>query len=143
AEVVEAPIVRAARVTPDAYDAARGREAAELERRVRRYHGDARAMDLAGKTVLVVDDGVATGATERVACRAVRDRGASRVVVAVPVGAADALAELHESADEVVALSCVRGSFAVGEWFDDFAQTGDDEVIAVIARAAARPLDGA
>jgi predicted phosphoribosyltransferase len=92
-------------------------EREELERRERAYRGDAPPAPLAGRTVLVVDDGLATGATMRAAVRAVRAAGPSRVVVAVPVAAAETCRSLAADADEVV-----------GGWYEDFSTTSDDEV---------------
>ena len=110
-------------------------EQRELERRERLYRGDAPAPDLAGRTVLVVDDGLATGSTMRAAVRALRGRGPARVVVAVPVGAADTCAALADEADEVACVATPEPFEAVGIWYEDFGQTGDDEVRALLARA--------
>jgi predicted phosphoribosyltransferase len=113
------------------------RERAELERRERLYRAGRPPLALAGKTVVLVDDGLATGASMRVAIAAVRARAPARIVVGVPVGAADTVALLRAEADAVV---CPRMPFpfsAVGWWYEDFRQTTDDEVSALLARPGA------
>ncbi|WP_308799262.1 phosphoribosyltransferase [Agromyces silvae] len=110
------------------------RERAEVEARVARFRGGAAPIDLAGRTAVVVDDGVATGATARVACAMARELGAVRVVLATPVAAPDVIASFHE-ADEVVALRAPRSFMAVGMHYVDFAQTTDDEVMAILRAA--------
>jgi predicted phosphoribosyltransferase len=103
-------------------------EREELERRERAYRGDAPPAPLAGRTVLVVDDGLATGATMRAAVRAVRAAGPSRVVVAVPVAAAETCRSLAADADEVVCPLAPDSFRSVGGWYEDFSTTSDDEV---------------
>jgi predicted phosphoribosyltransferase len=103
-------------------------EREELERRERAYRGDAAPTALAGRTVLVVDDGLATGATMRAAVRAVRSAGARRVVAAVPVAAAESCRSLATDADEVLCPLVPAGFRSVGGWYEDFAPTSDDEV---------------
>jgi predicted phosphoribosyltransferase len=131
--VIDDATVRAARVTPESLARVRRAEEAELGRRVLRYRGGRPAADLAGARVLIVDDGVATGATARAACAVARARGAARVVLAVPVAARSSARELRGDADEVVTLEEAGGAFAVGEFYDDFNQTSDAEVIACLA----------
>jgi predicted phosphoribosyltransferase len=111
------------------------RESAELERRVEAYRGDRRRPSLRDRTVIVVDDGVATGATDTAALRAVRRDGPRRLVLAVPVCAPDSLARLRDEADEVVCLLAPQQLRGVGEWYADFGQISDAEVIAALARA--------
>ncbi|MBP0448328.1 phosphoribosyltransferase [Kitasatospora sp. RG8] len=110
-------------------------ERAELERRARRYRGDRPPADLRGRTVVVVDDGVATGSTARAACRIVKARGAARVVLAVPVAPRDWTDRLSDVADELVCVSTPSPFFAIGEFYRDFSQTGDDEVLRLLAAA--------
>jgi putative phosphoribosyl transferase len=100
----------------------------ELERQERAYRGDGPPVALAGRTVLIVDDGLATGATMRAAVRAVRATGPGRVVVAVPVAAAETCRSLEADADEVVCPLAPEGFRSVGGWYDDFSSTSDDEV---------------
>jgi predicted phosphoribosyltransferase len=113
------------------------RERAEVARRAALFRAGRESVPLAGRTVIVVDDGIATGATTRAACQVVRAAGATRVVLAVPVAPAESLAELAAAVDEVVCLLAPPGFNAVGEWYEDFTQTSDAEVIALLARAAA------
>ncbi|MBW7917295.1 MAG: phosphoribosyltransferase [Trueperaceae bacterium] len=111
-------------------------ERRELERRAVTYRGSAAPPDLTGKEVLLVDDGLATGATMRAAVAAARDLGARRVVVAVPVGAPSTVAQLRAEADAVVCVFEPQTLSSVGEWYDDFAQTTDAEVLAILAERA-------
>ena len=133
--VLDDALVRRLGLSPREVEAVVDAEQRELERRERLYRGEAPAPELAGRTVLVVDDGLATGSTMRAAVRAVRGRGPTRVVVAVPVGAADTCAALRDEADEVACVAAPEPFEAVGIWYEDFGQTGDDEVRALLARA--------
>ena len=110
-------------------DAIVAREVAELRRRVELYRGDRPPLHLRGRTAIVVDDGVATGLTDTAALRAVRHLGPRRTVLAVPVCAPDALARLRAEADEVVCLRVPRNLRGVGEWYRDFSQVSDEEVL--------------
>ncbi len=103
-------------------------EQSELERRERLYRGSRAPIGLASKTVIVVDDGLATGSTMRAAVKAARQQHPARVVVAVPVGASSACADLTREADEVVCVSTPEPFVAVGLWYRDFSPTSDDEV---------------
>ena len=111
------------------------READELARRVHRYRGSRALPELGGRTALVVDDGVATGATARAAARTARQRGAARVILAAPVVAGQSEAELREDFDEVVAVETPASFFAVGAWYQHFEQVSDEEVLDVLRRA--------
>ena len=106
------------------------REIDEVHRRIERYRGGRAGVDVAGRTVIVVDDGVATGFTVRAAVRILRERGAGRIVVAVPVGPRSAVEELQALADEVVCLSSPTPFTAIGPHYDDFHQVADEEVVA-------------
>lgn len=110
------------------------REERELERRVAAYRGDDEALEVEGKIVIVVDDGVATGATMRAGLQALRARGAARIVAAAPVGAEDSVAALAQDADEVVVWQTPAWFRAVGPWYENFGQTTDDEVREVLAQ---------
>ncbi len=115
------------------------RQLKELERR-RSVYGAGRApLEIAGRPAIVVDDGVATGATMRVALQATRHRNPSRIILAVPVAAGDALARLETEADEVVCLETPAGLGAIGFFYRDFHQLSDAEVADLLARAA-RPV---
>jgi predicted phosphoribosyltransferase len=130
--VLDPRVVRAARVDADTIDAVAERERRELERRESRYRGDRPPLDPSGRTVVLVDDGVATGSTMRAAIQALRDSGAVRIVVAVPVGPPETLEELARLADEVVCLHAPAAFRAVGAFYDDFAQVSDEEVCALL-----------
>jgi len=109
----------------------------ELERRETEYRGDHAAADVRGKLVIVVDDGLATGASMRAAVLALRQRAAAQVVVAVPVGSPEACARLSSEADELICLTAPMDFEAVGQAYDDFSQTTDDEVRVLLAEANA------
>ncbi|MBY0228634.1 MAG: hypothetical protein K2W96_05070, partial [Gemmataceae bacterium] len=106
-----------------------------LERREREYREGRPAPDVRGKTAILVDDGLATGSTMRAAVEALRQGGPARIVVAVPVGAPDTCARLRAEADEVVCALEPPSFRAVGSWYLDFAQTGDEEVRRLLAKA--------
>jgi putative phosphoribosyl transferase len=144
ARVVNWEMVRAAEVSGSQLDAIEARERAELERRARRYRGDREMRPLEGRVVILVDDGIATGATMHAAIEIVRAHGAGRAVVAVPVAPPEAAADLRAIADDVVALETPEPFLGVGRWYDDFTQTSDDEVSRTLHSAAARsaPDDG-
>ncbi|MFC4058214.1 phosphoribosyltransferase family protein [Planomonospora corallina] len=133
--VVNDDVVRAAYLTAEDMAEVEERERAELERRARRFRGDRPAVDLRGRTVVVVDDGIATGGTARAACLVARAHGASRVVLAIPIGAPDAVESLREAADEVVCLHTPADLFAIGAWYTDFDQTSDAQVVELLRRA--------
>ncbi|WIY00526.1 phosphoribosyltransferase [Amycolatopsis mongoliensis] len=134
--VVDEDLVRRTGVTAAELEAVTRAESAELRRRVARFRAGRERVPLAGRTVVVVDDGVATGATARAACRVARAQGAARVVLAVPVCAPSALHALAAVADEVVCLWAPAGFRAVGQWYRDFRQTSDEEVTDLLRRAA-------
>jgi predicted phosphoribosyltransferase len=112
------------------------RELAELERREREYRGDRAPLDVAGRDAILVDDGLATGATMDAAVRALRSAGARRVLVAVPVASGEARDRIAAVADEVVCLATPVFFSAVGQWYRDFGQTTDDEVRELLLRSA-------
>ncbi|WP_437024447.1 phosphoribosyltransferase [Streptomyces sp. enrichment culture] len=119
------------------------RERAELHRRERVYRRGRTAPALEGRSVIVVDDGLATGATARAALRSVRRRSPARVLLAVPVCSPEGAASLRGEADEVVCLHRPSGFTAVGEWYDDFGQLTDEDVLAALDRPAGDAGDGA
>lgn len=134
--VVNEDVVRLAALTPDEMADVERRERAELDRRARRFRGDREPVELAGRTVVVVDDGIATGGTARAACQVARAHGASRVVLAVPVGAPETVASLRRDADEVVCLDTPDHFYAIGAWYDDFSQATDEDVVECLRQAA-------
>jgi putative phosphoribosyl transferase len=126
---------------PESYlEEERARQLAEIERRRETYCADRPPAEIREHTAIVVDDGIATGATMRVALRAMRSRGPSHLVVAVPVAPPDTLAELSKTADETVCLETPIGLGAIGFYYRDFHQMTDAEVTELLARAAATEL---
>ncbi|MHB1836066.1 MAG: phosphoribosyltransferase family protein [Solirubrobacteraceae bacterium] len=107
----------------------------ELDERCERYRGTRRPVEVRDRTVLLVDDGLATGRTAKAAARALRERGAARVVLAVPVAAAQSIAELGASVDEVIALQTPKDLLAIGYWYHDFRPTADEEVTSLLTRS--------
>ena len=135
-------VILEAGLTPRDVEEAVRRERAELDRRERAYRDDRPPVDVHGRTVVLVDDGLATGATMRAAVAAVRRRGPARVVVGVPTAAPDTCDEIATAVDELVCPLRPDPFYAVGLWYEDFTQTTDDEVRACLA-AAGRPGDAA
>jgi predicted phosphoribosyltransferase len=134
-ELVDADTMRAVGMTRAAVEGAIARERAELERREIAYRGARPFTDIRGKTVLLVDDGIATGASIRVGLAALRQRAPARIVVAVPVVDASIVRLLAGEADAVVAVSAPAHLGAVGAWYHDFDQSTDEEVIELLQRA--------
>jgi putative phosphoribosyl transferase len=134
--IINEEVVRLAHVRPDDLAEDEQRERTELDRRARRFRGDRPRVPLAGRTAIVVDDGIATGSTARAACQVARAQGARRVVLASPVAPPSVVESLHGDADEVVCLETPEWFFAIGQWYANFAQTPDDEVVEFLERAA-------
>jgi len=143
ARVVDDETVRAAGVTPSALAEVEQRERAALVRMAARYRGVAVRVDVRGRTVVVVDDGLATGATARVACQAMRARGAGRVVLAVPVAPADWASTMGAFADELVCVQAPRRLEAISLHYADFAAVSEQEVVDCLRRAAEGPPSAA
>lgn len=116
-------------------DAVTAREKKELERRERIYRGARPAPDVHGRTVIVVDDGLATGSSMRAAVAALRKQAPARIVVAVPVAAPETCEEFKTEVDEVVCAATPRMFSGVGRWYEDFSQTTDEEVHELLAQA--------
>jgi putative phosphoribosyl transferase len=134
--VVNPRVVLEAGVSDAEIAAVEAAERAELERRTRRYRGGRSRVDLHGRTAIVVDDGIATGSTAEAACRVVRALGAARVILAVPVGPRESIARLHDVADVVVCLETPALFFAIGQYYKDFAQLTDEDVVALLDKAS-------
>ncbi len=137
--IVNDEVVRTAGVSADEITAVESRERAELERRVRRYRGDRPRVPLEGRSVVVVDDGIATGSTARAACLVARVQGAARVILAVPVAPPGWEARIGPDADELVCLATPEVFFGIGQFYADFSQASDDEVIDCLERASHAP----
>ncbi len=133
--VVNADVVEAEHVSDREFAAVEERERAELSRRAARYRAGHPRVPLAGKTAIVVDDGIATGSTARAACQVARAHGAARVVLAVPVAPQASLDALASSADEVLAAEVPEPFLAIGQWYQDFSQTGDAEVVELLRQS--------
>ena len=133
--LIDRAVVAAQRVTPAEVARVVALEQAELARRERQYRGDRPPPDVAGRTVILVDDGLATGASMRAAVAVLRGRGPAAIVVAVPVAAREACAAMRLVADDVVCAFTPDPFHAVGIWYTDFEQTSDAEVHDLLARA--------
>ncbi|MFC8800920.1 phosphoribosyltransferase family protein [Promicromonospora sp. NPDC057138] len=136
--VLDEEVMSHVHLAPEELDAVERAERAELLRRVGIFRAGWRRIALTGRTALIVDDGVATGSTARAACQVARAQGADRVILAVPVGAADSIRSLRHEADDVVCLATPARFMAVGQWYGDFRQTSDAEVAELLDRAAQR-----
>ena len=132
-------VIRMSDISEEEFAAVRDRELAEIQRRRARYLGDRPHPDLKERVAIVVDDGIATGATTRAALRAVRKQKAKRVVLAVPVAPTDTLAELEGEADEIVCLEDYEAFYAIGAYYADFSQVSDEEVVETLARFPVGP----
>ncbi|MCL1600412.1 MAG: phosphoribosyltransferase [Actinomycetia bacterium] len=132
-EVLNTSVIRSAHIDQADIERIRSEQTRELARRELAYRGDRPPLRVAGRTVIVVDDGTATGATMRAAVEALRVEGPQKIVVAVGVAPPDVKKQLGESADEVAAIFTPRNFMAVGAWFDDFSQTSDAEVVALLS----------
>ena len=132
--VLNRDVLDYARLTQQQLDAVAAREERELARREAEYRGNRAPLDVRGRTVIIVDDGLATGSTMCAAVQALRAMEPTRVIVAVPVGAAQTCEDFREIVDEIVCLRTPEPFEAVGLWYDDFTQTTDAEVHALLSR---------
>ena len=133
--ILDQSMIARAGVSPDAVADVTEKEQRELGRRIGAYRGARAPVDLAGQTVIIVDDGIATGVSIRAAARVIRERGASWVVIAAPVGPPSVVARLFEEADDVVVVEEPTHMMAIGAWYQDFHPVQDDEVTRLLARA--------
>ena len=136
-------VIKLAGIDESAFKAACDSELAEIERRRPRYLGSRERVDVSGRTAIVIDDGVATGATTRAALRATRMRDPKKLVLAVPVAPADSLAELRSDADDVICLEQHEFFYAIGAYYADFSQVSDEEVIDILKRFPVQRLKDA
>ncbi|MBI3469206.1 MAG: phosphoribosyltransferase [Planctomycetes bacterium] len=135
--VVNEQVVSYLRIAPGVIENVAAVEQQELDRRARLYRGDRPAPVIAGRTVILIDDGLATGSTMRAAAAALRRQGPARLIVAVPVAAADTCEEFRELVDEAICAATPEPFYAVGLWYEDFSQTTDEEVRDLLDRAQA------
>jgi predicted phosphoribosyltransferase len=138
--VLNEDVMRAIPHPDEAIEAVTARETAELERREHEYRDGRPAPELRDRLVILIDDGLATGATMRAAVKALRQSGAAKIVVAVPVGPPDTCHELEEEADETICLSTPAFFQAVGQYYEDFSQTSDQDVRELLSQAAQHDL---
>ena len=136
--VFNGEVVNALRLPDEAIDAVSAEELVELQRRERAYRAGLPPLEVEGKTVIVVDDGVATGSTMLAAVSGLRQLNAARIVVAAPVIAASTRREMQQAADEIATVLVPEHFYAVGQWYQDFGQITDDEVRELLANAARR-----
>jgi putative phosphoribosyl transferase len=136
--VFNGEVVDALRIPDEVIDAVSAQELIELQRREKAYRAGLPPLDVEGKIVIAVDDGIATGSTMLAAVSALRQLNAGRVVVAAPVIAASSYREIQRKADEVAAVMIPERFYAVGQWYEDFSQTSDEEVRDLLAQAARR-----
>jgi putative phosphoribosyl transferase len=139
ARVLNDEVIRYLAVSPEVIEAVARAEQVELERRERAYRGERPAPDVRGRVVILVDDGLATGSSMRAAIAVVRTQSPARVVVAVPVAARETCDDLRREVDELVCLRTPEPFSAVGLWYEDFSQTTDEEVRALLQRQTAGP----
>lgn len=135
ARVMNDDVLRFERVSESAIERVVEKERKELERREKTYRGDRPLPDLEGRTVILVDDGLATGATMRAAIQVVRQQSPGKIVMAVPVAPRDTLEKMREEADEVVCPSVPSSFMGIGQWYQDFGQTSDQEVKDLLEQA--------
>src|SRR5204863_4216151 len=134
--VLNEDVMRALPNVDEVIELVTAKETAELERREQSYRDGRPAPELRDRVVILVDDGLATGATMRAAVAALRQRGVAKIVVAAPVGAPDTCRELEQEADETICAITPEFFQAVGQYYEDFSQTSDEEVRELLARAA-------
>jgi putative phosphoribosyl transferase len=134
--VFNGDVVNALRIPDEVIDAVTAEELAELQRREELYRGDRPRPDIEGKTIILVDDGIATGSTMMAAIGALRQLNAGRIVVAAPVIAASTYYQIRQAADDVAAVMVPENFYAVGQWYEEFGQTTDDEVRELLAQAS-------
>lgn len=138
--VLNHSVIRALGIRQDAIDFVAEQEQEEIMRREHRYRGDRPPVNLRGKTVILVDDGIATGSSIQAAVTAVQTQHPARIVVAAPIAAASSTSELRGQIDELVCVAEVDPLDGVGMWYRDFTQTTDEEVCGLLEQAAKREL---
>jgi putative phosphoribosyl transferase len=137
--LLNAAIIRSLHLPPEQVQAITERETKEIERREHLYRGNRAALNIQGHTVILVDDGMATGSSMRVAVTALRQQDPRKIIVAVPVAPSAASKQLLREVDEVICLSTPTNFYAVGEWYRDFSQVSDAEVRELLDHAESEP----
>jgi predicted phosphoribosyltransferase/pimeloyl-ACP methyl ester carboxylesterase len=140
ASVIDTDVVSAAGLDPSEMQSVIREETSELDRRIRRYRGDRPPVSVTGRTAILVDDGIATGGTVRAAIDVIRQRGADRIVVAVPVAPPRTVEMLRQLVDEIVVLRSVEPFLAVGQFYEEFPQVPDEEVARILAGSSPEPM---
>ena len=133
--VLNNEVVEGMAIPDTVIDAVAAEEQLELERREIAFRGHNQPPDIEGKIVILIDDGIATGSTMRAAIRAIKQQRPSRLIVAVPTGAASSCAEIATDVDDLVAVMMPEDFFAVGQWYQDFSQTSDEEVANLLEKS--------
>jgi predicted phosphoribosyltransferase len=135
--VLNEDVVNTLQIPEDVIESVSESQWREMERRERAYRDDRPLLVMGGRTILLIDDGLATGSSMRAAIAALRRQGPARIIVAVPVASAHTAEELREEVDDVVCVQTPEPFYAVGSWYEDFSQTNDAEVHALLEHAAA------
>lgn len=130
--IVNQDVVRRAGIDPSDFATVEARERRELHRRAERFRGRRDRVSLVGSTALIADDGIATGSTARAACQVARAQGAGRVILAAPVAPPSVVDALRDVADEVVVLESPQQFLAIGQFYDDFRATSEEEVVRLL-----------
>jgi len=134
--VLNEDVVRSFQISKQVIDAVAARELRELERREHTYRGNRPKPNINGLTVILIDDGLATGATMRAAAAAVKTKNPTKIVIAVPTGAPDTCRSFEGKVDEVICVATPEPFYGVGAWYEDFSQTTDEEVCELLDKAA-------
>jgi putative phosphoribosyl transferase len=134
--ILNRDIINVLNIDRTTIDAVIVKEQAELERRNLLYRQGRPSPNVEGKTIIIIDDGLATGATMRAAIASLRQAGAAKIIAAVPVGAASTCGKVEQEADELVYLYTPEPFYGVGQWYSDFSQTSDESVLALLESAA-------
>ena len=134
--VLNRSVIESLRIPPDSLEVVEKREALELMRREATYRGNRQTISLKGKTIILVDDGVATGSTMRVAISALREQRVGRIILATPVAPTTVRWEMEALVEDFVALVMPEDFFGVGQWYDDFTQVSDDTVYELLRKGA-------
>jgi putative phosphoribosyl transferase len=133
--VLNEDVVRSFHISKQVIDSVAAKELRELERRERTYRGNRPKLNIGDSTVILIDDGLATGATMRAAAAAVKTKNPAKTVIAVPTGAPDTCSYFEEQVDEVICVTTPEPFYGVGAWYEDFGQTTDEEVCELLGKA--------